>query len=109
MRLTVQRRSWDVFTARGRIARARSAPSSSGKATLKVTRRFAMRLPCSSLILSPVTATENSAGSACRPVATSTSAAEQPPMAASSSSTGVNSAPPSVLNVIVPPRGLVAT
>src|SRR5690606_17066012 len=89
VRLTVHRRSWEVLTARGRTVRARSAPSPSGKVTVKATVRSVMRLPRWSLILSPDTVTVNVSGSLRRPVAASTSAAVQPPIAASRSSTGV--------------------
>jgi len=105
VRLTVQRRSCEIFSASGRSARALSPSSPSGNLRVKVTAMSASRLACcSSLTLVPATETRNESGSARREVSTSTSIAVQAPMAVSSSSTGVKVSSLPLPTLIVPPR-----
>src|ERR1700722_1383030 len=108
VRLTVQRRSWEIFTASGSSSRALSPSAPSGNLRVKVTAMSVSRLArCSSLILVPATVTRNESGSARREVSTSTSIAVQAPMAVSSSSTGVKVSSLPLPTLIVPPRSLL--
>ena len=108
VRPTVQSRSWICWMVRGRISRAASPPSPSGKVTSRVTVSWTRWLPPSSRILWPSARAWNVSNGARLPAMWSRSAAPQPTRAASSSSTGVKSGSPPGPIETPPPRPLVA-
>ena len=105
---TVQSRSWICWMVRGRISRAASPPSPSGKVTSRVTLSCTRWLPPSSRTLWPSARAWKVSNGARLPAMWSRSAAPQPTRAASSSSTGVKSGSSPGPMETPPPRLLVA-